>query len=45
MRPVIKQWFLGAAVAIAVFVAWLSLSVLTYEDDPKLDRILFALPR
>jgi hypothetical protein len=45
MRPVIRQWLLGAAVAIAVFVAWFSLSVLTYEDDPILDRVLFALPR
>jgi hypothetical protein len=45
MRPAIKRWLVGATVAITVFVAWFSLSVLTYEDDPMLDRVLFALPR
>ena len=45
MHPVIKRWLLGAAVAIAVFVAWFSLKVLTYVDDPILDRVLLRVSR
>jgi len=37
---VVKRWLLAVIITAGVFAVWFGLSVLTYDDDPRIDQVI-----
>ena len=41
----IKRWLRTVAIVGGLFVVWFVLGVVTYEEDPGIDRVLLSAAR